>query len=172
MDVDSDWTSWLEGAKARHIYTNQNFRGAHYANLWATSEVTKQNANDMVFYYYYDQLCKVINSSPCITCEVTDTDGKPMRFAADRHHIYLQPCAQQGGNRHIGYYRMMQEDIEQVNKDQPKIWVEKLEKEKEKGKGKEKETTPEKGKGKEKEKEKEDDKGKDKERVPKKVQTR
>ena len=60
---------------------------------------------------------------------------------------------------------MTQEDIEQVIKDQPEIWVEKTEKEKEKGKGKEKETTPEKREGKEKEKEKEDDKGKDKERV-------
>ena len=42
---------------------------------------------------------------------------------------------------------MTQEDIEQVIKDQPEIWVEKPEKEKEKGKGKKEEE----GKGKEKE---------------------
>ena len=97
----------------------------------------------MVFYYYYDQLCKAINSSPCITYEVTDTYGKVMCFATDRHDIYLQPRAQQGGYRNIGYYRMTQEDIEQVIKDQPEMWVEKPEKQKEKdkGKGKEKETT-------------------------------
>ena len=63
---------------------------------------------------------------------------------------------------------MTQENIEQVIKDKPKIWVEKPEKEKEKGKGKEKETAPKKGKGKEKEKEKQDEKGTDKERVPEK----
>ena len=65
----------------------------------------------MVFYYYYDQLCKTINSSPRVTREVTDMYGKMIHFAVDRHHIYLQPRAQQGGDRHIGYYRMTQEDI-------------------------------------------------------------
>ena len=81
-----------------------------------------------------------------------------MRFAADQHHIYLQPRAQQGGDRHIGYYRMTQEDIEQVIKYQPEIWVEnpEKEKEKEKGKGKEKEKEP----TKEQEKATETDKGK------------
>ena len=90
-----------------------------------------------------------------------------MCFAVDRNHIYLQLCAQQGGDRHIGYYRMTQEDIEQVIKDQPDLWVaseeapkgkkeKEKEKEKEKDKGKEKETKPEK----DKEEAKEKDKGK------------
>ena len=65
----------------------------------------------MVFYYYYDQLCKAINSSSQVTLEVTDTYGKIARFVADRHHIYLQPCAQEGGDKHIGYYRMTSEDV-------------------------------------------------------------
>ena len=63
-----------------------------------------------------------------------------MRFAVDQHHIYLQPHAQKGGDRHIGYYIMTQEDIGQVIKDQPKIWAmiaENLEKEKEKEQEKE-----------------------------------
>ena len=110
----------------------------------------------MVFYYYYDQLCKAINSSPCVTQEVTDAYGKIINFVADRHHIYLLPRAQEGNDRHISYYRMMQEDIEQVIKDQSEVWVENPEKQKEKdkGKGKEKETMPEirKDPGKEKEK--------------------
>lgn len=99
----------------------------------------------MVFYYYYDQLCKAINSSPHFTCEVTDSYNNIMCFIADRHHIYLQPRAQQGGDRHIGYYRMTWEDIEQVIKDQPELWVEAKENPKEK---KEKEKDKEKGKGK------------------------
>ena len=61
---------------------------------------------------------------------------------------------------------MTQEDIEQVIKDQPELWVKNLEKEKEKVKEKEKE----KGKGKKKEnelaKEKEKDKEKDKGKAP------
>ena len=61
----------------------------------------------MVFYYYYNQLCKAINSSPHVTRKVTDAYGKIICFIANRHHIYLQPHAQQGSDRHIGYYRMM-----------------------------------------------------------------
>ena len=91
----------------------------------------------MVFYYYYDQLCKAINSSPCVTCEVTNAYGKIVRFVVDSHHIYLQPHAQEGGNRHIGYYRITSEDVEQVIKDQLELWIEKPEKQKDKGKGKE-----------------------------------
>ena len=120
----------------------------------------------MVLYYYYDQLCKAINSSPQVTCEVIDTYGKIMCFVADQHHIYLQPCTQQGGDKHIDYYHMTQEDIEQVIKDQLEIWVEKPEKEKEKGKEKQKDKDKGKGKGKElettPEKDKEEFKEKDK----------
>ena len=99
----------------------------------------RQEANNTVFYYYYNQLSKAINSSPCVTHEVTDTYGRIIHFVVDRHHIYLQPRAQEGNDRHIGYYRMTQEDIEQVIKYQPEVWVEKPKKQKEKDKGKGKE---------------------------------
>jgi hypothetical protein len=91
----------------------------------------------MVFYYYCDQLCKAINNSPRVTREVTDAYGKIIHFVADRHHIYLEPHAQEGGNRHIGYYQMTSEDVEQAIKDQPELWVENPEKTKDKGKGEE-----------------------------------
>ena len=108
----------------------------------------------MVFYYYYDQLCKAINNSPHVTCEVTDTYGKIVHFVADRHHIYLQPRAQEGGDRHIGYYRMTSKDVKQVIKDHLELWIEKPEKPKDKGKGKETEDTSQTRKDPEKEKEK------------------
>ena len=116
----------------------------------------------MVFYYYYDQLYKATGISLHITHEVIDTYSRAMHFAADRHHIYLQSCAQQGGDRQIGYYRMTQENIEQVIKDQPELGVAseenpKEKKEKEKDKGKEKENEP----VKDKEEAKEKDKGKE-----------
>ena len=96
---------------------NLSLRGAYYANLWVTSNIAKQDANNMVFYSYYDELCKAISDNPHVACDVTNTYGKIMHFAANRHHIYLQPRTQQGGDRHIDYYRMTQEDIEQVIKD-------------------------------------------------------
>jgi hypothetical protein len=155
---------WKEPKQGIFLNTNLSFRGARYANLWVTSDPMKQDANNMVFYYYYDQLCKAISSSPQVTREVTNTYRKIMRFTADWNHIYLQSHAHQGNNSHISYYRMTQEDIEQVIKDQLEIWVENQEKEK--GKGKEKDKDKEKGKEKktklEKDKEefKEEDKGK------------
>ena len=81
---------WKEPKQGIYLNTNLIFRGARYANLWVTWDPAKQDANNMVFYYYYDQLCKAINSSPCVTCEVTYTYGKLMCFAIDEHHIYLQ----------------------------------------------------------------------------------
>lgn len=119
----------------------------------------------MVFYYYYDQLCKAINSSSHVTHEVTDTYGKIVHFIADRHHIYLQPRAQEGGDRHIGYYQMIAEDVEQVIKDQPELWIEKLRKMKDKGKGKETEAALQTRKDPEKDKEKTPEKEKEKEKT-------
>ena len=136
-----------------------NFKGARFANLWVMSDAEKHDANNMVSYYYYEQLCKAINISLHVTHEVKDTYRKIMHFAADRHHIYLQPRAQKGGDRYIGYYRMTQEDIEQVIKDQPKIWVATEENPKEKEE-KEKEQEKEPTKDQEKNKAKEKDKGK------------
>ena len=153
------FVGWKEPKQGIFLSTNLNYRGAQCANLWFSSDAVRQEANNIVFYYYYNQLCKAINSSPHITREVIDAYGKVMCFVIDRHHIYLQPHAQQGGDRHIGYYRMSQEDIEQVIKDQPEVWVENLDKEKEKGKGK--------GKEQEEETQKEKDKGKGKENKPK-----
>ena len=88
--------------------------------------------------------------------------GKVIHFAVDCHHIYLQPRAQEGDNRHIGYYRMTQEDIEQVIKDQLEVWDEKPEKQKEK------ETTSETRKDPEKEKEKKEIKRKEEKTAPEK----
>ena len=114
---------WKEPKQGLFLSTILNFKGDHFANLWATSHAEKQDANNVVFYYYYEQLYKAIRISPRVTREVTDMYGKIMCLAVDWHHIYLHPRAQKGGDRHIGYYRMTQEDIEQVIKDQPEIWV-------------------------------------------------
>ena len=105
------------------LSTSLSFKGARFVNLWATTDAKKQETNNVVFYFYYEQLCKAINVSLHVTREVTKMYRKIMHFAADRHHIYLQPHTQKGGERHLGYYRMNQEDIEQVIKDQPEIWV-------------------------------------------------
>lgn len=101
---------------------------------------------------------------------MTDAYGKVILFAVDRHHIYLQPRAQEGGDKHIGYDWMMPEDVEQVIKDQPKLCVEKpkKQKEKDKGKGKEKEIAPETRKDPKKEKEKKESKGKEEKTAPEK----
>ena len=81
--------------------------------------------------------------------------GKIIIFIANRHHIYFQPHVQKGSERHLGYYRMTQDDMELVIKDQPEIWdvTEKEEspkedKEKKVEKEQEKEQAKEKDKGK------------------------
>jgi hypothetical protein len=111
-------------------------------------------------------LCKAINSSPCVTREETDAYGKIIQFVADQHHIYLQPNAQEGSDKHIGYYRMTSEDVEQVIKDQSELWVENPEKPKDKGKGKETKIASQTRKDPEKEKEKKESKGNEEKTMP------
>lgn len=100
------FVGWKEPKQGLFLRTNLNFKGARFANLWAMSDVEKHDANNMVFYYYYDQLCKAIRINLRVTREVTDIYGKIMCFATGRHHIYLQARGQKGGERHIGYYQM------------------------------------------------------------------
>ena len=77
------FVGWKEPKQGIFLNTNLNFRGACYANLWVTSDAARKEANNTVFYYYYDQLCKAINSSLHVTREVTDAYGKVMCFTAD-----------------------------------------------------------------------------------------
>ena len=60
--------------------TSLSFKGACFANLWATRDAEKQDANNVVLYFYYEKLCKVINVNPRVTHEVTDMYGKIMNF--------------------------------------------------------------------------------------------
>ena len=77
------FSGWKEPKQGIFLNTNLSFRGARYVNLWVTSVVAKQDANNMVFYYYYDQLCKAINISLRVTREVTDTYSMIIHFVAD-----------------------------------------------------------------------------------------
>lgn len=81
--------SWKEPKQGIFLSTNLNFKGACFAKLWVTLDAVKQDANNMVFYYFYEQLCKAIKINLCVTHEVKDIYGKIMHFVADRHHIYL-----------------------------------------------------------------------------------
>ena len=67
------FVGWKEPKQGIFLSTNLNFRGARYANLWVTTYAARQEANNTVFYYYYDQLSKAINGSPRVTHKVTDT---------------------------------------------------------------------------------------------------
>lgn len=83
------FVGWKEPKQGLFLSTSLNFKGDNFANLWVTSDVEKYDANNMVFYYYYEQLCKAINVSPRVTLKVMDMYGKLMHFAADQHYIYL-----------------------------------------------------------------------------------
>ena len=85
-----DWVCWLEGAKTGFVLEHKfEFQRGSLANLWETTNVGKQDANNVVFYFYYEQLCKAISFSPRVTREVIDMYGNIMHFAVDQNHIYL-----------------------------------------------------------------------------------
>lgn len=74
---------WKEPKQGLFLSISLSFKRAHFTNLRVTTDAVKQDANNTVFYYYYEQLCKAIRISPRVPCEVTDMYGKMMHFATD-----------------------------------------------------------------------------------------
>ena len=48
------FVGWKEPKQGIFLNTNLNFRGARYANLWVALDATRKDANNTIFYYYYD----------------------------------------------------------------------------------------------------------------------
>ena len=69
---------WKEPKQGLFLSTSVNFKGARFMNLWETTDAEKQDANNVVFYFYYEQLCKAIDVNPRVTHEVTKMYGKIM----------------------------------------------------------------------------------------------
>jgi hypothetical protein len=63
--------------------------GVKFTMLWYSSDMGKQWQSNGVFYTYYLQLKRAIESFPHMTSNTLDRFSSLMKFHADRNFIYI-----------------------------------------------------------------------------------
>jgi hypothetical protein len=77
----------------------------------------KQWQSNVVFHIYYNQLKTAIQSTPHITLNTLHRFRPLMKFNADRHFIYITTRADEHKQQLQSYYKLTEEDIEEITKD-------------------------------------------------------
>jgi hypothetical protein len=88
-----------------------------FSTLWYSSDMNKQWQSNVVFHTYYNQLKTTIQSEPRITLNTLHWFRPLMKFSADRHFIYITARADEHKQQLQSYYKLMEEDLEEITKD-------------------------------------------------------
>jgi hypothetical protein len=72
-----------------------------------------------VFHTYYLQLKRAIESFPRMTSNTLHGFRPLANFCADRHFIYITACGDENKEEIQSYYKLMEEDMEEITKEWP-----------------------------------------------------
>jgi hypothetical protein len=70
-----------------------------------------------IFHVYYNQLKEAIRSEPRITPNTLQRFRPLIKFSADHHFIYLTPRTDEHQEQLKSYYKMIEEDLEEITKE-------------------------------------------------------
>jgi hypothetical protein len=87
--------------------------------LWYSSDMGKQWQSNAVFHTYYLQLKRAIESFPRMMPNTLDRFRPLMKFHADRHFIYITVRADENKEELQSYYKLTEEDLEEITKEWP-----------------------------------------------------
>jgi hypothetical protein len=105
-----------EGATFPEIEPSESL-AARFSTLWYTNDMMKQWQSNVVFHAYYQQLKVSIESFPCMT-PCTLHQYRPIeKFHADPHFIYITACRDENKEELQSYYKLTDEDMEQITKE-------------------------------------------------------
>jgi hypothetical protein len=90
---------------------------AKFTTLWYSSDMNKQWQSNIVFHTYYLQLKRAIEVEPRMTLNTLQRFRPLMKFCADRHFIYLTARADEHKEQLQSYYKLTEEDLEEITKD-------------------------------------------------------
>jgi hypothetical protein len=90
---------------------------AKFSTLWYSNDMRKQWKSNVVFHVYYNQLKETIRSEPRITPDTLQIFRPLIKFSADRHFIYLTPRTDELQEQLQSYYKMTEEDLEEITKE-------------------------------------------------------
>jgi hypothetical protein len=79
--------------------------------------MNKQWQSNVIFHTYYNQLKLAIQSEPRIMPNTLHRFRPLMKFSADRHFIYITACADEHKQQLQSYYKLTEEDLEEITKD-------------------------------------------------------
>jgi hypothetical protein len=77
----------------------------------------KQWQLNVVFHTYYNQLKASIRREPLITPNTLQRFQPLIKFSANRHFIYLTPRADEHQEQLQSYYKLTEEDLEEITKE-------------------------------------------------------
>jgi hypothetical protein len=90
---------------------------AKFNTLWYSNDMNKQWKSNVVFHTYYNQLKQAIQSEPRMTPNTLHRFRPLMKFSADHHFIYITTCTDEHKQQLQSYYKLTEEDIEEITKD-------------------------------------------------------
>jgi hypothetical protein len=88
-----------------------------FSTLWYSTDMSKQWQSNVIFHVYYNQLKTAIQSMPRITLNMLHRFRPLMKFNVDRHFIYITVRADEHKQQLQSYYKLTEEDIEEITKD-------------------------------------------------------
>jgi hypothetical protein len=111
----------LENAKRRSLPGNSAIRvvGIRFSTLWYTSDMEKQWKSNVVFHAYYLQLKHFIESFPRMTPNTLHQYRPLAKFHTDQHFIYITVRRDERKEELQFYYKMIDEDMEEITKEWP-----------------------------------------------------
>jgi hypothetical protein len=88
-----------------------------FSTLWYTIDMSRKWQSNTLFHRYYIQLKTAIQATPHITLNTLHRFIPLMKFSVDRHFIYLTPHADEHQEQLQSYYKLIEEDLEEITKE-------------------------------------------------------
>jgi hypothetical protein len=92
---------------------------ARFSTLWYTNDMLKQWNLNIMFHAYYQELKVSIESFLCMTPHTLHQYRSIAKFHADPHFIYITARRDERKEELQSYYKLTDEDMEQITKEWP-----------------------------------------------------
>jgi hypothetical protein len=93
----------------------------NFITLWYSNDMNKQWQSNVVFHTYYNQLKRAIQSKPRMNPNILHWFRPLMKFNADQHFIYITMRVYEHKKQLQSYYKLTEEDLEEINKECVKV---------------------------------------------------
>jgi hypothetical protein len=108
----------MEGEKFPKVDPSE-LLAARFSTLWYMNDMAKEWQSNAMFHAYYLQLKCAIEAFPRMTPNTLHQYRLLAKFCADRHFIYITACRDESKEELQSYYKLIDEDMEEITKEWP-----------------------------------------------------